>query len=377
MNYYQKAILILLLISNLFAQFPKDIDKEMRIGLEYLTNYQFDSAEVIYTEITKKHLSEPLGWFYLMETKLEKFKYENEFEQANILLENEIDMISELFKNKLEEQPRNVIYLVYYGSFNGLSAEVNLSKGNYITAFKSGRKSIKLVEKAHEIDSQYYDLFLPLGSYDFYGGVLADNYSVVDLIYDSETKRKQGIEKLTIAFEKGVGAKWEAGRILLLIHLHETRDYEKAFEIGEKLVEKFPHNLEYKSLFIELLIYMNKIERAENMLEKYLISHKNISASGKKMWEVREKYLSAVMNMQKGNYENSIKLFKFVIENYNLEFQWFKVLAYLKIGQIYDLKNNRELAKKYYKLAIDTKETTRGVSEAKKYLELPFRKSKK
>ena len=77
-----------------------------------------------------------------------------------------------------------------------------------------------MIKKAYEIDPSYKDVFLPLGSYDFYGGVMADYYSVIDLIYNSEEKRKLGIERLTTAYENGVGAKWEAGRILLLIHLH-------------------------------------------------------------------------------------------------------------------------------------------------------------
>jgi tetratricopeptide (TPR) repeat protein len=201
---------------------------------------------------------------------------------------------------------------------------------------------------------------------------MADHYSVVDLIYNSEEKRKLGIERLITAYENGVGAKWEAGRILLLIHLHETKNYKEASKIGENLFKRFPNNLESKSLYIESLIYLDKIEKSEKLLAEYSKSYENISHKGKEIWKVRERYLSAVLNMQKGNYEDAKKSFLFVIENYNLEFQWFKALSYLKIGQIYDLNNQRENAKKYYKLAINTRETTKAVKEAKEYLKAPF-----
>lgn len=363
-----KILIILFFISIVFGQFPAEYKKEMKIGLNYYTNFEFDSAEKVYSQITEKYPNDPLGWFYLMNTKYESLKFNGKFKNADIFLLNEIQRISPLFENKIDGYPDEVVYLVYYGTLKGMSARINLAESNYMKAFSESWRAINLIEKAYEINPKYWDVFLPLGSYNFYGGVMADHYSVVDLIYNSEKKRKLGIEQLTIAYENGVGAKWEAGRILLLIYLHETKEYEKANKIGKKLVTQFPNNLEFKSLYIELLVYLDKINEAEKLLKNYSKSYVNISQKGKKVWKVREKYLNAALNMQKGNYKDAKESFLFVIENYNLEFQWFKVLSYLKIGQIYDIQKQRENAKKYYQLAIDTKETTQAVKEAKEYL---------
>jgi len=368
----KKIFVILFIVGICYAQFPEQIKNEMKIGLEYFTNYEFDSAEKVYSQITKKYPDEPLGWFYLMNAKYESLKLNGEYKKANTFLLDEIERISPLFENKLKERPNEVVYLVYFGSLKGLSVRLNLAESNYLKAFNGSWRAINLIKKAYEIDPRYWDVFLPLGSYDFYGGVMADHYSVVDLIYNSEEKRKLGIERLITAYENGVGAKWEAGRILLLIHLHETKNYKEASKIGENLFKRFPNNLESKSLYIESLIYLDKIEKSEKLLAEYSKSYENISHKGKEIWKVRERYLSAVLNMQKGNYEDAKKSFLFVIENYNLEFQWFKALSYLKIGQIYDLNNQRENAKKYYKLAINTRETMKAVKEAKEYLKAPF-----
>ena len=365
-------IITIILITNLFAQFPTEYKKELEVGLNYFTNYQFDSGEVVYSKMTKEFPNEPLGWFYLMNTKYESLKFIGEYEEAKTFLLEGIKKISPQFETKIKQNPDDVVYLVYYGTLMSMSARINLSESNYLKAFNESWRTMKLVEKAYKIDPKYYDVFLPLGSYDFYGGVMADHYFVVSLIYNSKDKRKLGIKRLTIAYENGVGGKWEAGKILLLIHLHETRNYKEAFRIGTKLVKRFPNNLEFKSLYIELLIYLDKIDEAEKLLDEYQKSLGNIPPKGKKVWRVREKYLSAVLNMQKGNYEDAKESFLFVIDNYNLEFQWFKVLSYLKIGQMYDLKNDRENAIKYYELTIDTKETTRAVQDAKMYLKKPF-----
>lgn len=369
-----KILIILFFTSIVFGQFPSEYKNELGIGLNYLTNFEFDSAKKVYFQITEKYPDDPLGWFYLMNAKYEFFKLNGEFKKANIFLLNEIKRISPLFENKIDEHPNEIVYLVYYGSLKGMSARINLAESNYMKAFNESWQAINLIEKAHKINPKYWDVFLPLGSYNFYGGVMADHYSVIDWIYNSNKKRKLGIEQLTIAYEKGVGAKWEAGRILLLIHIHETKNYEKAYKIGKKLVTQFPNNLEFKSLYIELLIYLDEIKKTEELLDKYSKSYENISRKGKQIWKIREKYLNAVFNMKKGNHKDAKKSFLFVIENYNLEFQWFKVLSYLKIGQIYDLNDQREKAKKYYQSAIDTKETTQAVKEAKEYLENPFRK---
>ncbi len=369
-----KILIILFFTSIVFGQFPSEYKNELGIGLNYLTNFEFDSAKKVYFQITEKYPNDPLGCFYLMNAKYEFFKLNGEFKKANIFLLNEIKRISPLFENKIDEHPNEIVYLVYYGSLKGMSARINLAESNYMKAFNESWQAINLIEKAHKINPKYWDVFLPLGSYNFYGGVMADHYSVIDWIYNSNKKRKLGIEQLTIAYEKGVGAKWEAGRILLLIHIHETKNYEKAYKIGKKLVTQFPNNLEFKSLYIELLIYLDEIKKTEELLDKYSKSYENISRKGKQIWKIREKYLNAVFNMKKGNHKDAKKSFLFVIENYNLEFQWFKVLSYLKIGQIYDLNDQREKAKKYYQSAIDTKETTQAVKEAKEYLENPFRK---
>lgn len=358
---------------NLFSQFPKYIEDEMEIGLKLFTNYQFDSAKTIYSEMRKKYPYEPLAWFYLMNTEYEILKNNGKIEEANDFLLDEIKIIEPIFKKKLNNVENKVIYTVYYGSLKGVGARVNLFKSNYLMAFSDGLKANKLIKDAFEMNPQYYDVYLPLGSYNFYGGVMADHYSAVSMIYDSEKKRKLGINQLKKAYENGVGAKWEAGRILLLIYLHETKDYDKALKIGEKLVTNFPNNLDYKSLYIELLINLDETEKAKKILKDYSKFYEKYSKNGKNMWKVRENYLQAVLDMKMENYNKSLKLFQFVIDNYNLEFQWFKVLSYLKIGQIYDLKNDRENAKKYYILTIDTKETTRAVKDAKIYLEKPFK----
>jgi len=76
--------------------------------------------------------------------------------------------------------------------------------------------------------------------------------------------------------------------------------------------------------------------------------------------------------MEKGDFQKAESLFQAVIKNYCFEYQWQKNRSLLKIGQMADLQGNRKKALRYYQRVMDSKETTRAVLEAEKYLKKPY-----
>ena len=60
--------------------------------------------------------------------------------------------------------------------------------------------------------------------------------------------------------------------------------------------------------------------------------------------------------------------------NGDLEPKWTEVWAHINLGKIFDITNQRDRALNEYRLALRTKDNTRGaLDEAKKYTEAPYK----
>jgi tetratricopeptide (TPR) repeat protein len=61
----------------------------------------------------------------------------------------------------------------------------------------------------------------------------------------------------------------------------------------------------------------------------------------------------------------------------NLEPRWIEVWAHVNLGKIFDITQQRERAVNEYRLALRTKDNTRGaLDEAKKFTETPYSRSR-
>ena len=83
-------------------------------------------------------------------------------------------------------------------------------------------------------------------------------------------------------------------------------------------------------------------------------------------YRIGEIYLVQKQNQQSAN------AFREAL-NGDLEPKWVVVWSYLSLGKIFDLTRSRDRAVHHYRLAVATKDNTRGATdEAAKYMDAPF-----
>jgi Tfp pilus assembly protein PilF len=76
--------------------------------------------------------------------------------------------------------------------------------------------------------------------------------------------------------------------------------------------------------------------------------------------------------LQQGSYMDSGNEFRESL-NGDLQPRWIKVWVFINLGKIYDIHHQRDRALNQYRLALETKDNTRGaLDEAKKYTETPY-----
>ncbi len=75
------------------------------------------------------------------------------------------------------------------------------------------------------------------------------------------------------------------------------------------------------------------------------------------------------------NYQSAANEFRQAVYG-DLEPKWTEVWAHINLGKIFDITDQRERALQHYRLALRTKDNTRGaLDEAKKYTETPYRRN--
>ena len=75
------------------------------------------------------------------------------------------------------------------------------------------------------------------------------------------------------------------------------------------------------------------------------------------------------------NYQSAANEFSQALGG-DLEPKWTEVWAHINLGKIFDITDQRERALQHYRLALRTKDNTRGaLDEAKKYTEAPYKRN--
>lgn len=342
-------------------------------GIAAGQNYEFDRALELFN---KASLQEPVRAFYVLNTQYKKLKINGRYKEANAYLIEGVNDNKKLFEESLNpNDPDYAEILMYYGALLGLQAQVYMAESKYLQGYYSGLTGIKKVESAYDMNPDLTDAMLAIGTSAFYTGIMAQHYSIIGSVINAEESIRKGIDYIQNTWDSKARSFAEAGYLLLLINLYELQDFEKACQMGHVLLEKFPGNLENRALFAEALIQCGYFEKADKILSDFRDYTAWLDDHGKFMWSLRQTYVEAVLAMEKEEYRTAEEKFNLVLENYCFEYLWQKNLSLLRLGQMADLQGERKKAQKYYQQVINSKETTRSVLDAGRYLKNPYRKN--
>lgn len=339
-------------------------------GVQKVHNYEFEEAKALFRHAD---IPEPVRAFYLLNSEYLRLKANGQYDTANDFLIEGIEKTKDLFEASLEkDNPQYAEMLMYYGALLGLKSQVYMAGNKYLQGYYYGLRGIQKVKAAYEMNSDLTDALLAMGTYEFYSGIMAQHYGAVGAVINADEAIQKGIDYFQQTWDLGARSRAEACHLLLLVHVYEVQDYEKALAIGEELIITFPRNLENRSLYAEALILSHHFEKADKILEEFDAYTSWLNEQGEKMWSLRKTYLQAVYAMEKGDFKKAETHFQNVVQNYCFEYQWQKNRALLKIGQMADLQGKRKKACRYYQRVVDSKETTKAALDAKKFLKNPY-----
>ena len=194
---------------------------------------QFDSAMALFQTVILADTSSPKGYFFVaavfsnLVSDYRNFAYKSQFYEH-------VDKAIEIGELKEKSGDFTAEDLFYYGGAVGYRGIFRSFDGDWWGAFKDGLRGRSLLGKAFEADSSYKDVYLGLGTYDYWRSAKTKVLWWLPFFSD---KRDEGIEEIEIAIKFGKFSSHEGKYTLMRIYF-DYGEYDKAIEHWENEVKQ-------------------------------------------------------------------------------------------------------------------------------------------
>ena len=344
-------------------------------GVDAIYNLDLDTAHKELSALLKEHPNYPLGLFG--QTMIEWSRYEYEFEKSNKQQAKFFeDIINSSIKGIdfwLKQNGQEAQAYLALGGIYGVKARFLLANKSYVRAYFTGRKGLKYMNRAIELDPEMYDAYLGKAIYEYYAGTLPAVVRVLAKLVISGNADK-GIEYLNLIKDKGRYSANTAKLLLVEIAIESKKyaNYPLAEQYIKEIIEKYPHNPLFRFVAI-IASYQNKNYEEVKKGANDFLSKIGKEPFYKEIYIARSYTALASTYMQEGNYQEAVKVLEQSIEaTKNQEMSRWQLWNIFRLAQSYDALGQRAKATEIYKSITNYKETWGIDDEAKRYLKTPF-----
>lgn len=364
----KKLLFLLLLAFATKSQVLKDpVAKAWIIdGLNKTYNFQFAEAEEIYAKIKAKYPNNP-AYNTLMHMMLyTQYAPVADSPKAKAQYIFHLNKALELSEKQIEKNENDTEGIFFMLSSLGSLAAWQADNDEMMKAVNTARKAFPYMKKGMKLTEVQADFLYTTGLYNYYIEQYPEDHPIVKpfMIFFSDGNKKLGLSQLELCSKKAVFTNIEAAYYANYIYLkHENRP-DKALNILNNLVEKYPNNLLFKAKQAECMIAIARVEPAKVIINELL-------ATSGRIYPVMAQILKGIIEekFNKNDKEATISYKKGLKTPADVRYtQDYHAMAYLGLGRISLREGNKTLAKAYLKKAIELSEYTSTTSEAKRLL---------
>jgi len=204
-------------------------------GINATLNENYLYAEGRFKQIIREKPEDPAGYFFLGALyQAEMMDYEGDFKEEEFYsnLETAIRLAKKRIKSG-NETPWDYLYL---GNSYGYLGVYKARKGGWWPAFKNALKAKSAFKKAVELNPNFYDAYVGLGSYHYWTSYFTKSFAWLPFFAD---ERKKGVEELKLAAKESLFSKVTALNALIWIYIKE-KNYSPAIALADSLQKEYP-----------------------------------------------------------------------------------------------------------------------------------------
>jgi tetratricopeptide (TPR) repeat protein len=286
----------------------------------------------------------------------------------------EVQKAMDLSQASLKANPKDTQALYFLGVAYALRGNWNfLVRKAWRDALHDATEARKLHNRVTELDPSNYDARLVQGAHDYIVGSLPSLYKMLGFLVGFHGEKDKGIRTLQDVAANGNFNSIDAKVFLCVLYRREER-WQAAAPLLDELVRRFPRN--YLLRFEQAQMYS-----ATGQKDKAIATMQAVA-------ELKRTGAPGFVNLASERIYYQIGNIQFWYRDYNDAVENLKkataggatldlntgTLAWMRLGQVYDLTNRRELAMDAYRKAIAFAPEAEAAKESRRYLSSPYRR---
>jgi tetratricopeptide (TPR) repeat protein len=287
---------------------------------------------------------------------------------------SEIQKAIDLSQARLKANPNDTKALYSEGVAYALRGNWNfLVRKAWRDALRDATTARSLHAKITEIEPSNYDARLIQGAHDYVIGSLPTFYKMMGFLIGFHGDRERGMQTLQQVADKGINNSIDAKILLCVIYRREER-WKAAAPILEDLIRRFPRNYLLRFEQAQLYSSTGQKDKAIESIEK-IAELKNSGAPGFANLPIEKVYYQiGNINFWYRDYDRAAENLKKAAAGCSALDLNTGTMAWMRLGQVYDLTKQRNLAMEAYKKAIAFAPEAEAAKESRRYLSSPYRR---
>ncbi|MEZ5399036.1 MAG: tetratricopeptide repeat protein [Bryobacteraceae bacterium] len=281
-----------------------------------------------------------------------------------------------LCQERLAKNPNDKEALYFEGVAHGLRANYDfLVRKAWMDALRQATESRKLHDKVTELDPAFIDAKLTQGAHDYVVGSLPWHYRFLGFLVGFRGDKERGIATLREVRGKGDRNADDAAILLATIYRREKRPGD-AVPLLKSLLQRYPRNYLLRFELAQMYSDLGQKDAALAAIDEV----ERLKQAGTPGFAVlpAEKilYFRGTVQFWYRDFDGALRNLRAVTAKADALDPNTGVTAWVRLGQTYDMKGQRQLAVAAYRKAVDYAPGSYRAKEAEGYLRKPYSRSK-
>jgi tetratricopeptide (TPR) repeat protein len=272
----------------------------------------------------------------------------------------------------VNQNPKDTEALYTLGVAFGLRANYSfLFRKAWVDSLRDATSARKIHARLIAIEPANMDAHLVQGIHDYVVGSHSWRYRVLGLLAGFRGDKEAGIQTLQSVAANGRQNNIDAKIILTAIYRREKRSQD-AIPLLDDLIARFPRN---PLLRFELAQVYTDVGQKEKALAEIaaIRERKQSGAPGfQQITEEKIQYVTGNLLFQQSDLDGALEHMKKATSNSSALDVNTRVLSWMRLGQIHDLRGERGQALAAYKEAIDSAPQSDLAKESRGYITSPY-----
>lgn len=385
-RYLAYAIIAVLASTSLTAQWivmDPAADSLILAGQRHVYNVEFDEAQQMFNEVTKRYPTQPAGFFVDAMIDWWRLTIGQRSPAIEASFLKKIDRVLAVCDKQLQSNPKHIFALFFKGGALGYRGRFNATKQNYLSALDDARQALSILNECQRLAPTNHDILLGTGLYNYFAAVLPEQVPAIKplMMFLSKGDKVIGLAQLKSTARQARYASVEAKVVLVDAYMGFEKNYLEAIDVASELRASYPGNPKFHIDYARCLTNLWRLDTAYAVWDEVLQCNVDGRTGYRNRLIAREALynLGNILFLQNKELPKAILYLKRsadeskVINKVNATWQY--PWSLVRLGQIHDMLGKRKEAVAFYKQAQAASYTSTNLTETiTKYLNSPYRR---